>query len=503
VPKVIGPKSVPPEQLEALSQVKAADYFDQHKIDADKDRITNYLGSMGHEARVEAIPVWSRDAPGVCTVQYQVEERPPARVGQIFIIGNTRTRQNVILRQLPLYPGQILSYPNLKLAEASLARLGIFEVSQDGNTHPTVTVLDPESESVFKDIRVDVQEANTGSLVFGVGVNSNSGLTGSIVLNERNFDLFRPPLTLDDIFNGVAFRGAGQEMRIEAMPGTQIQRYMATFREPFLFDTPFNLTTSAYYYTRLYNEYTEQREGGRFTLGRQLNRFWNVTGTIRLENVAVNNVSSLAPPDYQNVVGNNFLAGFRASVTRDTRDSFMRPTSGSQIELAYEEVTGAFTFPLVNLIGNQYFTTYQRADGSGRHVLAYHGQFGWAGSNTPVYERFFAGGFTTIRGFQFRGVGPDINGFKVGGDFLLLNSLEYQIPVKANDQIYLVGFVDSGTVSPRITHIDDYVVAAGFGIRFVVPMLGPVPIALDFGFPINKGPADNTQVFNFWMGFTR
>ena len=124
-------------------------------------------------------------------------------------------------------------------------------------------------------------------------------------------------------------------------------------------------------------------------------------------------------------------------------------------------------------------------------------------ATTPVYERFFAGGFTTIRGFQFRGVGPDIDGYKIGGDFLLLNSLEYQIPVKANDQIYFVGFVDSGTVQPRFGPITDYRVAAGFGVRFVLPMLGPVPIALDFGFPIVKAPWDVTQMFNFWMGFSR
>src|SRR6516165_9284389 len=107
------------------------------------------------------------------------------------------------------------------------------------------------------------------------------------------------------------------------------------------------------------------------------------------------------------------------------------------------------------MLANKYWTTYQRPDGSGRHVVVYRGMFGLASSTTPVYERFFAGGFTTIRGFQFRGVGPNVNGFFIGGDFMLLNSLEYQIPVKANDQIYLVGFVDSGTVSQRINDFNN------------------------------------------------
>ena len=170
--------------------------------------------------------------------------------------------------------------------------------------------------------------------------------------------------------------------------------------------------------------------------------------------------------------------------------------------MSYEELTGAFTFGVVNLLCNKFWTTYQRPDGSGRQVLVYRGQVGIAGDNDPVYERFFAGGFTTIRGFQWRGVGPNVNGFFTGGDFMLLNSLEYQVPVVAKDNIFLVGFVDSGTVSPRINDFQNYAVSVGFGIRFTVPMLGPVPIALDFGFPVVKPPGDLQQIFNFWMGFT-
>src|SRR5262249_45045982 len=145
---------------------------------------------------------------------------------QIIIVGNDRTRQNVILRQVPLFPGQVLTYPDIKLAERNLARLGIFEASQDGAVRPTITVMDNPMmpDSPFKDILINVQETSTGSLMFGVGVNSDSGLTGSIVLNERNFDLFRLPNSFEDFINGTAFRGAGQEFRVEAVPGTQLQR---------------------------------------------------------------------------------------------------------------------------------------------------------------------------------------------------------------------------------------------------------------------------------------
>jgi outer membrane protein assembly complex protein YaeT len=504
-PNVVGVKSVAREALEAMNKARAGDYFDDVKIQGDMNRIKDWIGYTGREVRVSANPVYSQDKPGVVQMQYEVEEKPPVRVGQIFIVGNDRTMQNVILRQVPLYPGQILTYPELRQAERNLARLNIFETSPDGAVRPTITVLDNPTnpDSQYKDLLINVQESSTGSLMFGVGVNSDSGLTGSIVFNERNFDIFRVPTSFDDLVSGGAFRGAGQEFRAEIVPGTQLQRYVVTFREPFLFDSPYSMTVSGYFYQRYFNEYTEDRLGARLTFGRRLDDKWQVGITTRIENIGVNNVQPWEPVDYTSVEGQNFLVGFRGSLTRDTRDSLLRATEGSLFDVSFEQCTGDHNFSLANIDYSQYFTIFQRADGSGKQVLALHESVGWASSNTPVYERYFGGGFRSIRGFAFRGVGPDVNGYKVGGDFLALASAEYQIPVRANDQIFVVGFVDSGTVSPRIDNIDTFRVSAGFGIRFVVPMLGPVPIALDFGFPIVKGKNDQEQIFNFFMGFTR
>lgn len=414
----------------------------------------------------------------------------------------------MILRQLPLFPGQLLTYPDLRQGERNLQRLGIFENGQgqngqpgDPNAKPTVSVIDPDNPSQYKDILVSVQEANTGSLVFGAGVNSNTGLNGSIVLNERNFDIFKPPTSFDDLLSGNAWRGAGQEFRIEAMPGTEVQRYQISFREPFLFDTPNSLGAQGYYYTRIYNEYDEDRVGGRFTLGRKITPEWTLSGSVRIEEIEVNNVVDFAPTQILEYVGNHFLVGPRISGTYDTRDSFLRPTDGVLLDLSYEQDFGDYTFPVLSAGYNEYWTLFQRPDGSGRQVVSLKSQVSWAGADTPVYERFYAGGFQSIRGFEFRGVGPDIDGFKIGGDFMLLNSIEYQVPVMANDNVFVVAFVDSGTVESKL-EITDYRVSAGFGLRLVVPMLGPVPIALDFGFPLVKGAADNTQVFSFFMGFS-
>jgi outer membrane protein assembly factor BamA len=83
-----------------------------------------------------------------------------------------------------------------------------------------------------KDVRVVVQEQQSGSLLFGVGVSSDAGLVGSVVLNEKHFDTRRPPSRFDDPLRGRAWRGAGQELRVEAVPGTQLQRCSVSLREP-------------------------------------------------------------------------------------------------------------------------------------------------------------------------------------------------------------------------------------------------------------------------------
>ncbi|MBI1830194.1 MAG: BamA/TamA family outer membrane protein [Planctomycetes bacterium] len=206
--------------------------------------------------------------------------------------------------------------------------------------------------------------------------------------------------------------------------------------------------------------------------------------------------------DYTSAYGQNTVLAPSFTVAYDTRGSFLKPTEGGKLEMMYEQVFGTNTFPIFNIEGSRYFTLWQRPDGSGKHVLMARSQFSWAGNNAPVYERFFGGGYMSIRGFEFRGVGPNTNGYMVGGQFQFLNSLEYQVPIRASDNLYLVGFLDTGTVESKIG-IHDYRISAGVGLRITVPALGPVPIALDFGFPIVRGPNDRTQIFSFWIGMYR
>jgi outer membrane protein insertion porin family len=364
-------------------------------------------------------------------------------------------------------------------------------------------------------VDVDAEETQTGRLMIGAGVNSNAGLVGNIVVDEQNFDITRLPRSWDDIRNGTAFRGAGQRFRLEAAPGTQLQRYTATFQEPYLFDTRIGLSTSASYYTRFFYDWAEGRVGGRVGLGYQFAFApdLSVNTAFRGESVDIYNPRLLTPA-IQNMLGTNSVYGFSGGIVHDTRDSPFLPTQGHLATFEFEQVIGTFVYPRGILEGRQYFLLNERPDGSGRHVLSIGSVLGMSGPDTPAYDNFFAGGYNTLRGFTFRGASPrqtvtgaspvdaSQNAAVIGGPFQWLNTVEYMFPITANDALRGVVFTDFGTVESNVS-INNMRVAPGFGLRITLPAMGPAPIALDFAFPVVYAPYDSKQLFSFFVGFAR
>ncbi len=355
----------------------------------------------------------------------------------------------------------------------------------------------------FIDIDTYLGEARTGRLMFGVGVNSNSGVVGNIVLSEQNFDILSPPKSWDDIWNGTAWRGNGEKFRIEAMPGTQLSRYLVDWTNPYFMDTNNSLGVSGFYFNRYYLNWTEQRLGGRLRVGRQLSQYWSGSASLRMESVDVFNPSVANPPLLlKEALGTHLLTTGLFSISHDTRDSPYMPSTGHHVEGTFEQAFGQYDYSRVTAEARQYFTVYQRADGGGKHIVSLKGEVGWTGANTPIYERFFAGGFQSFRGFYFRGVSPKQNGVYVGGDFMMLGSVEYQVPVMANEMVKVVTFSDFGTVTDKAS-LSDFRVSVGAGLRVTVPMMGPTPIALDWAIPLTKLDTDKTQLFSFYIGVAR
>ncbi len=352
------------------------------------------------------------------------------------------------------------------------------------------------------DINVNAAEGRTGRLMFGAGVNSNSGLVGSFVWDESNFDILRPPTTLSDIIEGRAWRGGGQRFRVEAAPGNQVSRYAVSWTDPYFLYTDYSLGVSGFYFNRFYPDWTEDRYGGRVSLGKQFTPEWSGSLALRLEDVNMHNPQTPTPASVTPFIGSNFLSTLRTSATHDTRDSSMMPTEGHYLDGGYEQAFGEFTFPKFEVDARQYFTMHNRPDGTGRHVLTVAGNLGVSGNDTPTFERYFAGGFQSFRGFAYRGVTPREIGFTTGGTFQALGTVEYRIPVTADDMINVVAFSDFGTVDDSVS-LSKFRTSVGFGFRVVIPAMGPVPLAFDFAFPVLAEDDDQQRIFSFYVGINR
>jgi outer membrane protein insertion porin family len=367
----------------------------------------------------------------------------------------------------------------------------------------------PESPLVLPpdrpiDLDVMLEEAQTGRLMFGVGFNSDAGVVGNLVIDEQNFDIMRWPTSLADWANGTAFRGAGQRFRMEALPGTQVQRYTVSFSDPYFLGTNVSFGASGFYYERDFTDWDERRWGGRLSLGYIFPERPDLSTTLstRYEQIDIANPRTPTPPELKEVVGDNELISLRWEISHDVRDNAFLPSEGHLIRLAFEQGMGTFSYPRFEGDYRKYFVMRQRPDGSGRHVLGLSGHLGVSGSDTPIYEHFYAGGFSTLRGFEFRGASPKTLGVIVGGEFQLLGSAEYRFPLTADDNLYGSFFMDVGTVE-RVVEFTDFRVTPGFELRVNIPALGPVPLAVGFGVPIAHATGDDIQNFHFFVGISR
>lgn len=355
------------------------------------------------------------------------------------------------------------------------------------------------------DLVINGWPARTGRIMFGGAVNSDAGVTGQVTLDERNFDIMRWPTSFQDLFSGTAFKGAGQTFRVEAVPGSEYQRYMMTFADPNLLGyLPISMSLSGFLYDRRFNDWDEERLGGRISFGYIITPDLSIRAGVSGQNVNVSRPRVLGVPQLDAVLGDSELYTGQVSLVHNTRDSPLQPGSGHYLELKFEEAFGDFDYARFEVDFRQYWQVAERADGSGRQTVSFRTQAGFSGKETPLFENFFAGGYATMRGFDFRGASPSVGGVEVGGRFQWLNSLEYMFPITADDAFRGVAFVDFGTVEQNIEiDADNFRVAPGFGVRVAIPMLGPAPLAFDFAFPVAMADTDDEKMFSFYMSTVR
>lgn len=427
-------------------------------------------------------------------------------------VAQTAGTQPYVARQFPSDPnaangfappqGQLPPGTNLN---APLTSPAVPDPFAPAVSSPPVIGFQPGPRVRQADLIINGFPARTGRIMLGGAVNSDAGVTGQLTIDERNFDISRWPTSFQDLFSGTAFRGAGQTFRIEAAPGTDFKRYTMQFADPNLFGyKPVSMSVSGFLYDRRFNDWDEERMGGRLSFGYRITPDLSISAGISGQNVEISRPRSTAAQQLNDVIGDNELYSGEVSLKHDTRDSPIQASRGHYFEFSFREVFGDYDYAKFDLEYRRYWLLSERADSSGRQTLSYSTRVGFSGKETPIFENYFAGGYATMRGFDFRGASPIVNGVEVGGRFQWLNTVEYMFPITADDAFRGVAFVDFGTVEQDVEiKSDNYRVAPGLGLRVAIPMLGPAPLAFDFAYPISKAETDDRRVFSFYMSLIR
>lgn len=495
------------EELENRLMLKKGDPFKQADVGNDKTRLERIYGENGFlNIRINPV-IWLVDLKKTeVAIDYKIKEGSKVYLRKVDVQGNSLTKDDVIRREMQIHPGEQFNLGKLENSQMRLRRLRYFESLK-------VDLLDTEFPH-WKDLLIQVEEGRTGNLRFAAGVTSDLGAVGEISLSKRNFDITKVPKSFADFFSGDSFTGAGQNLDIFFQVGKDMLRFKISFLEPYLFGYDWSLGTDFFNTARGRESWEENRLGLQLSIGRKVGQDSIVKLSYRLESVNVDEVETNAPRDVVAVEGNNLVSAMSVEFSHDTRDDFIMPTRGYSFAISCE--MGGVLFGGDHYFSKletrfSWFTSIYTLESGYKHVLSIGGQISMAddfnpSDDVPIFERYFAGGASSIRGFQFRTVSPRENfpGLEddpIGGNFMVLGTVEYSLPLY-QDVLRLVLFLDIGSVTPQVSAeiLDTMRVAAGFGFRIKVPLLGPRPFALDFGFPMRKEDGDDTQVFSFSFG---
>jgi outer membrane protein insertion porin family len=453
------------------------------------------------------------------------------RVERIEIKGNTKTRDKVLRREMEIEEGQLFSETKLEDSRRRITALGYFErvdVSTEAGSAPDKII-----------INFEIAERPTGTFQVGAGFSSVENFIVTAQVQQAN--LF----------------GNGQSLALQAQVSGLRQLVSIRFFEPYFLNTDWSMSAELFDTLYVFPDFARRSVGGSLTFGYALIQPWlrlAVTGTAEQDSVDTAQVNTFFGSTagfisiFQRLpLANLFNQGrtisLRPSITYDTRDNRLFPSSGiflqgstelatsyfgSEIEFLRHRVSGRFYYPLGGQTGQP---------GSG-FILRLNTEFGAITSphaeGVPIFQRFFLGGILDVRGYRLRTIGPRLplnqsldvnappipNGANIGGNVQAYTNFELEFPIIDKVGIRGVTFVDAGnawnteqqfcktTPAPQFDHVVSpcfnfpsslgYLrTSTGFGIRWFSP-LGP--LRFEWGFPLKPLPYEESYVFEFTIG---
>ena len=471
------------ELVEALT-IENGDLYDASRVDGNIEKIVNALGQKGF-AFLEVVPQFDKDKERkVVDVTFDVRPGPRVYINRINILGNTRTQENVIRREIRLSEGDAFSNTRLQRSRDRLQVLDFFD---------TVELSQRETAAPDRlDLDVKVKEKSTGEFNIGAGFSSFEGVIGTTDLRERNF------------------LGRGQTVVLSFALSEERRDLNFRFTEPWFMGREISAGLDLFNTEREFQDQSsfDQRDtGGAVRLGFSLGEFLSNSVRLGYKETDISDVGSASSVFVQNERGVKDSLTISNSLVYDNRDSRVLPTRGGRLEWS---VTHSGLGSDIEFVRNEFLAS--------RHVPLTDGGVVLSGAlrgghlidindNTPIFENFNLGG-RDLRGFDRAGIGPRdrTTDDALGGRLMAGHTVELRFPLPGVDNAGINGvlFSDGGIVTdfqeesnPLVQSADTYRVSAGFGLFWSSP-LGP--LRFEFGFPIVEEEEDISQTFSFNFG---
>ncbi len=483
---VRGASVFPAEELLRIAGLPPGAPASAGAIEAAARAISDHYGDRGYARAAARATLDADPAAGTVAVAIEVREGAPARVRDVLIRGNTLTQDKVIRRELAVLPGDPYSRARIRTSERRLMNLGYFS-RVEALTEPT-----PKPDET--DIAFEVEEQRMGQAMASVGFSSIDQISGALEISHGNFD-FRswPPV------------GGGQKIRARAIIGTRRNDLEFSFTEPWFLDRRLALSFDLFRSEKRYlsTEYNQRNTGGAVSLARPIGPHERLRLAYSLEEIAVYDVAASAGDIIRAEEGARMKSAVAATLSRDTRDRVFLPTRGHRADLTLSVAGGPLggetDLYALELSAAQYVPL-----GLGT-VLSLRGRAAVVDTHSgaervPIFDRYFLGGATTIRGFAYRDVGPrDDRGDPIGGRSLAFASAEYTVPLGGAFRaavFYDIGLVDPGAYSFSADPNSSY----GIGLRIDVPML---PLRFDYSWPLQTDAFNDRSSgrFSFLIGY--
>jgi outer membrane protein insertion porin family len=463
------------EDLFAVLKIKRNDVYSNTAIRKEVSALTEKFANQGY-AYVEVAPATSVDPKNLLVnLTFDIEKKKRVSFEKIQIVGNAKTRDKVIRRELRVAEGELYSATGMNNSRDRLKRTGFFK-EVDFTTSRGST-----DQKINLDIKVE--EAPTGSISFGVGYSSLESVVGIASISDRN--LF----------------GMGYNAVLKFKLGAETQDLRFGFTDPYFLGTSYAAGIDVYSEkVEYFTEYKYKTLGGDLRVGKELTDTIRLDGMYKLERNNVYDVTADASTSIKEQEGVKITSAISGSLSMDTRDDFFAPTRGVRHNLFVQYAGGILggDNDFVKVLGETswYFPLPLYM------VLNLRGKVGfiepYSGKPVPIYEKFFVGGIQTLRGFEYGKAGPlDAQGEPLGATKMVTLQNELIFPLAREIGLRGAVFFDIGKGFDQWKDITPLRIGVGVGIRWFSPF---GPIHIDFGINPNPKKGEKSTVFDFTMG---